>query len=77
MPDSKPMYGVTIESIEPIDAIIDALREVSAIKRLMTRIVFEFDQKPANYFESVSRTNTKTFTKEDIHKKIDFTVWVT
>jgi hypothetical protein len=77
VPDSKPMYGVTIESIEPIAAIIDSLREVSAINRLMTRIVFEFDQKPANYFESVSRTKTSTFTTEDIHKKIDFTIWVT
>jgi hypothetical protein len=50
---SKPMYGVTIESIESIDAIVESLREVNTIRRPTTRIVFQQSQKPRDYVDAV------------------------
>jgi hypothetical protein len=50
---SGPIYGVTIESVDNLPEIVDALKQVGAVHRPTTRIVLQQDQQVSDYIEPV------------------------
>lgn len=51
--DPDQLYGVTIERVDNLPAILASLKEVNRVRWPITRIVFQPEQKPAYYLDAI------------------------
>jgi predicted DNA-binding protein YlxM (UPF0122 family) len=63
-PVPSPLYGVTVDSIDPLDDIVAALGSLP--RRPTTRIVFDAKMPPAEYVEAVDRIREVSYVMGEI-----------